>query len=91
MDNKEAAITLINVGMGIVFKKQNAANLDTYELFSENNDMYRVKASVDGKTIDETFPFVQNNPQYKQIALDTAIARFFQLTLPPKNSSRVTF
>jgi len=84
MDNKEAVTKLVGMGMGITFKRQGTASLNTYELFPESNDMFRINATVDEKAIDETFPFVQNNQQYKQMALNTAVARFFELAFPPK-------
>ena len=84
MDNKDAATKLVGMGIGVTYKRQGSKSLDTYELFPESNDMFKIKTFIDEVPQTQTFPFVQGNEQYKKIALDTAVARFFELTFPSK-------
>ena len=75
MDNKEAAIKLL--GMGIVL------STDEYSVtLSASGDSYLVNTKSTQN--QETFPFVANNREYQMMALNTAVARFFELAFPPR-------
>lgn len=75
MDNKEAAIKLL--GMGITL------STDEYSvLLSAGGDSYLVNTNSTHN--QETFPFVANNREYQMMALNTAVARFFELAFPPR-------